>query len=73
MADDQSKPKCPQCGYTNLHYGQMDMGTTFCVKYGKKWLLTQYPVKAFVCLECGFLGQFLEPESRHAIRQRLSG
>ena len=66
-----TEPKCPNCGSSDLRYGRMNNPhTTFCLEQGDSWLLSQYPVKAFACLDCGFLGQYLEPQSRETIRRK---
>jgi hypothetical protein len=61
--------KCPGCESTNLRYGSLTPGTACFRPSDSTWLSLNYPVAAFVCLDCGFLGQYLD----NAQLQRLRG
>ena len=60
---------CPSCRSTNLVSGRLGVNRHTFVPTGR-WMLLGYGIKAMVCLDCGFLGHFLEPEDLNDIRRK---
>jgi len=59
---DQQELKCPVCGGRDLHHGafqECNAGDRCRFFPEGQWQTWSYGVRAFVCLDCGFLGHYL--------------
>ena len=68
MPTEASDRKCPGCQSTHLRYGSITDNACFRPT-DSEWLSVNYPIAAFVFLDCGFLGHYLDA----AQVQRLRG
>jgi hypothetical protein len=61
---------CPGCGRRNWLPGRLtaQYGVGFMPFY-KKW--RPYSIRAFVCLDCGYIAQFVAMEDVEDIRQKV--
>jgi hypothetical protein len=59
MSAEPPQRKCPSCHGTNLVDGRLGMTTHTFIPEGR-WMWVGYAVKAFVCLDCGLIGQYLD-------------
>jgi hypothetical protein len=70
MSAELPVKKCPACGETDLAEGRI--GTylhTFVPNEWSFWTMSKgFQPKAFVCLSCGFFGQFLEEQDLKKLR-----
>jgi transposase len=57
---------CPECGGSRLEHGYMDRDVRF-YRDGK-WLQIGWMFRAFVCLDCGRLTQYLSDEDLQTLR-----
>ncbi|RQD66633.1 hypothetical protein [Desulfonatronovibrio magnus] len=69
MKESTEQRKCPDCGKSNLITGKMGVSKHTFIPQGRIMMLG-YPVKAFVCLDCGFQGNYLEEASLSDLRRR---
>jgi hypothetical protein len=60
---------CPSCHGTNLADGRLGVNRHTFVPAGR-WMFLGYGVRGFVCLDCGFLGQYLERQDVDDIRRK---
>ncbi len=68
METTTSENKCSSCQSQNLRYGSIGMTRhTFLPANKKMW--TGYMVHAFVCLDCGTVGYYLDQADIQALRQ----
>jgi len=68
MSTEPGSRECPCCRKTNLMYGRADKHVNF-IPNGI-WVWVGYPVKTFVCLDCGFLGRCLSMEDVLDLKER---
>ena len=75
MTTNESQQACPICGGTDLEYGQ---GASPFMPRGRL-VLFGYRVRNFVCLDCGYVGHYLDKRSvqdiqkKRNIRRRRTG
>ncbi len=60
--------KCPSCKGTNLAYGSTSALPLTFAPDGEK-MLAGYPARGFACLDCGFLGHFLDQLDLEVLRK----
>jgi hypothetical protein len=62
--------QCPSCHGTKLIDGSLGVYKHTFIPADRAMFLG-YVAKAFVCLNCGFLGHYLEPDDIHDIHRNL--
>jgi hypothetical protein len=67
MAAVKPERTCPGCQGTNLRLGAIVNIGTFRPS-GGGFLSLNYPLGAFVCLDCGLVGQYMEATSLDKLR-----
>jgi hypothetical protein len=66
-AEDKRTITCPACGSEFLEHGWMGGDTRFF--RDSKWLQVGWNFKAFVCLDCGILTQYLSKADLESLRE----
>ena len=69
MSAETHKPECPCCTGTNLVNGKLG-GIYHTFIPAGRWMLRGYISLAFVCLDCGFMGHFLDDADVQDLRRR---
>ena len=79
MNKKSGKPKCPCCGSYNLDFGKVSSTDTINLPFEGQKTLRYYPppqpekhyflVKAFACIECGFVGMFLSTKDLENLKK----
>jgi len=59
MSTDKLEPVCPGCGSANLCLGTIGHAATFRPDTAGFFSLN-YPIRGFVCLDCGLVGYHME-------------
>ena len=67
MATDNPQRTCPGCGGTDLRLGAIVNAGTFRPTEAGFFSLN-YPLGAFVCLDCGLVGQYMNDTSLEKLR-----
>ena len=65
--------KCPACTSNNLYEGvitEFGSGSKFSVI--GRWTWRSYGVRAFACLDCGYVGQFLPKDALSKLQSKVS-
>ncbi len=68
---EPANPACPMCGGRDLCYGQSRGRSIYAgpaVFFPKDKLSSGYILGAFVCLNCGYVGQFIYREDLEKLR-----
>ena len=69
MSTETPQRECPCCRGTNLADGKIGAWPFTFVMWG--WMSWGYRPKAFVCLDCGFMGQRLDPIDLHNLKVEI--
>jgi hypothetical protein len=69
MSAETDKRECPSCHGTSLMEGRTGVYKHTFIPEGQ-WVWLGYTARAFVCLDCGFLGHFLTEEDVRDLRSR---
>ena len=70
MSTETPQRECPCCRSTNLADGLIGGHVFTFVPTRWRWGLGYRP-KAFVCLDCGFMGQRLDPIDLHNLQVEI--
>jgi hypothetical protein len=70
MSTETPDRKCPGCQSTSLRYGSITDNACFR-PIDSRWLSVNYPIAAFVCLDCGFLGHYLDAAQVQRLRGKI--
>ena len=66
----KDKFSCTMCGSTELCYGYLGTAANVFVPSGI-FTLHGYKTRSFVCLRCGYLGQFIAKDKLEKLRERI--
>ena len=69
MPQNQFEQTCPCCGSKNLKLGKLGAYKHTFIPEGQ-FMWIGYDTKAFVCLDCGFVGHYLHEADIAEIRNR---
>ena len=59
MSAENRKRECPCCHGANLVDGKLGVRKHTLIPEGR-WMWMGYSSRAFVCLDCGFMGHYLD-------------
>jgi hypothetical protein len=64
---------CPACGGHELHSGKLARGEAF-IPDVSSWLTfaPALSIQGLVCVDCGFVGHYLDDDSMERLRQKRS-
>ncbi len=69
---DQNRPyACLACGSTRLVFGYLGGGANIFIPSGI-FTMNGFKTRAYVCMDCGQLGQFLTNEKLAKLREKYS-
>jgi hypothetical protein len=68
MTDEDGVARCPRCGSAALDHGHMGPARRFF--RSAHWVQAGWDLKAFVCLDCGLLTQYLSDTYLDDLRTR---
>ena len=71
MDPEFSARKCSSCQSTNLKFGRTGIHRpTFLPGTGFFWV--GFPTSAFACLDCGFVGHYLNARELRKLREKIN-
>ena len=71
MSAETRKRECPCCHSTKVRDGKLNVFRHTFIPEGR-WMWLGYTPRAFVCLECGFMGHYLTEADISDLRRRQS-
>jgi hypothetical protein len=69
MSHAKPEPTCPGCRGANLCLGTVGHAATFRPDNAGLFSLN-YPIRAFVCLDCGLVGYHMDAGTREKLRAK---
>jgi hypothetical protein len=70
MSTDKLEPACPGCRGANLCLGTVIGHTGFFRPHTAGFFSRNYPIRAFVCLDCGLVGYHMEAGALQKLRAK---